>query len=110
MIEAHKILYATIKTWELSERLRRDDNTFDAFKHLAEKIGHKNESTLRKMCEPRSSSNCAKLGFEDAFIIMTETNDYRLIHHMRERLKETKRSKHQFDLFSTPIRSLEDIE
>jgi hypothetical protein len=107
----HTILYATIAQWELTERLRRDEPAFDGWKFIAEKIGHKSASTLRKMCLERSTSNAAKLGYDDAIIIMSLTNDYRLYHAMKARLIELRRSEaerlNQLNLFSEPIRSVE---
>jgi hypothetical protein len=110
MLDYHLILYATIKDFELKERIRRVDLAFNAFAHLASSIGHKNESTLRKMCEPRSSGNGAKLGFEDALVIMAETEDYRLLHYLKEELKRRKQSnRQQLGLFCEPLRTLEDL-
>jgi hypothetical protein len=107
----HTILYATIAQWELTERLRRDEPAFDGWKFIAEKIGHKSASTLRKMCLERSIANAAKLGYDEAIIIMSLTNDYRLLHAMKARLIELRRSeaerRNQLNLFSEPIRSLE---
>lgn len=108
MIELHRILNATIQDFQTAKRL--DDWTFDAFEYLSKKIGHKNPSTLRKMCEPRESRNGAKLGIEDAIIIISETNDYRLLQYVREKLKELRVTKtHQLTLFSEPLRSMEDL-
>lgn len=110
MNQYHLILYATIKDFELKERLKREDYSFDAFAHLAKKIGHKNDSTLRKMCEPRESANGAKLGYEESIIIMAETEDYRLLYFAKEELKRRQQSnKQQLGLFSEPIRSFEDL-
>jgi hypothetical protein len=102
MITLEKILYTMIKGWENEERLRRDDYAFDAFEHLSDKIGHKNSSTLRKMCGPKSSRAGAKLGIEDAMILMTEMNDYRLLDFIREELKRRKKENAQLDFFSKP--------
>ena len=103
----HEILYATIKNFELEERLRRRDYKFDAFTFLAQSIGHKNPSTLRKMCQLASGENGAKLGFREAIIIMDITRDYRLYRYMEEELKSMARSdERQLDLFAQPIRSL----
>lgn len=110
MTGLHRILYATIKNWELEERLRREDYSFDAFDFLSDKIGHKNSSTLRKMCTPRSNNNDPKLGVEDALAIMNVTHDYRLLLYMQEELKHgAKANEQQLDLFSQPIRSLEPL-
>jgi hypothetical protein len=101
------ILYATISTWEIAERIRRRDLAFDAWAHVAKLIGHKNPSTLRKMCEPHGNHYGAKLGFREAVLIMNETKDYRLFHFMKEEMK--KMAQHegdQMDLFAHPIRSL----
>lgn len=105
------ILYATIAQWELTERLRRDEPAFDGWKFIAEKIGHKSSSTLRKMCIERSTSNAAKLGYDEAIIIMSITEDFRLLHAMKARLIELQCSKYerqnQLNLFSEPIHSVE---
>jgi hypothetical protein len=108
MPELHQILYATIKTYELEERIRRNDYTFDAFEDLSKRIGHKNSSTLRKMCEPRNEgTNVAKLGYEETITIMNTTGDYRLLHYLVEELKRRKPSSaNQLDLFSSPIRDI----
>ncbi len=104
------ILYVTIKGWELQESIRREDPAFDAWEYLADKCGYKNANALRNMCLPRRENNNAKLGFEDSFIIMTETQDYRLFHAMREDLREEKRSIKQINIFSQPVRTIEDSE
>lgn len=110
MIDERKILYATITDWQTGERIRRDDWSFDAWDFLAKKIGHKNPSTLRKMTEPRAKGNGAKLGLDDAILIMHETNDYRLLRYVRERLKELKAERsRQITLFDEPLRSPEDL-
>lgn len=109
MIEYHLILYATIKDFELKQRVEREDLTFDGFAFLARKIGHKNDGTLRKMCEPRESRNGAKLGYEESIVIMAETQDYRLLHYAREELKRRQQThRQQLGLFSEPLRTLED--
>lgn len=110
MIDERKILYLTITDFQNAERVRRDDWAFDAWDHLAKRIGHKNPSTLRKMTEPRGHGNGAKLGVEDCLIIMSETNDYRLLKYIIERLKDLKREKQkQITLFDEPYRTLENI-
>ena len=107
------ILYATITQWEFIEQQRREDPTFDGWKFIAEKIGHKSASSLRKMCQERTFNNVAKLGFDDAIIIMSITEDYRLLYAMKSRLTELRRSKEerrdQLNLFSEPQRSLEEL-
>jgi hypothetical protein len=60
------------------------------------------------MCIPSRTNNSAKLGFENAIRIMSETSDYRLYHFMREQLKEAKRPKQQLDFFAEPQRNLEE--
>jgi len=114
MDNVQTILYATIAQWELAERLRRDDPAFDAWGFISNSLGHKGVSTLRKMCTQRSEANAAKLGFDEAIIIMSITNDYRLLHAMKARLNELRRSeeerRHQLNLFAEPIRSLENVE
>jgi len=108
MLDYHFILYATIKDFELKQRIEREDLTFDAFAYLAKKIGHKHSGTLRKMCEPRESGHGAKLGFEEAVVIMAETQDYRLLHFAREELKRRQEThRQQLGLFSEPLRTLE---
>jgi len=106
----HIVLYATIKNWEIAERLRREDFTFCAFEFLSKKIGHKNSSTLRKMCEPRSvGSNAAKLGLEEAIIIMSTTDDYRLLQFVIEELKRAQKHSNQLELFCHPLRDLSQV-
>lgn len=106
-LKLHQILFASIKTYELEERIRREDFSFDAFAHLGQLLGYKHPSVLRKMCEHRSvGSNSAKLGVEDAMAIMTEINDYRLLDYIREELKDRKRVNGQLSLFSQPNRQL----
>jgi hypothetical protein len=62
------------------------------------------------MCEPLESSNGAKLGYEEVIVIMSETQDYRLLHYAREELKRRQSDRrNQLSLFSEPIRNLEDI-
>ncbi len=109
MIDLHKILYATISTWEIQERVRREEFDFDAWKYLAERIGHKNESTLRNMCQPRRrGGNAAKLGLDEAVTIMSITGDYRLLKFVVEEVKRRReQQKEQLNLFSEPLRSLE---
>jgi hypothetical protein len=107
MITSQKILYATIVDFQQRERMKRDDSSFDAFEFLSKKIGHKNPSTLRKMTEPRQNGNAAKLGYEDATIIMAETEDYRLLFFQKEQLIARKKEQtNQIDLFSQPLKSL----
>lgn len=106
--ELHDILFSTVKNFELAESLRRHDPCFDAFAFLAQLIGHKNQSTLRKMCRPREQANGAKLGFEDALTIMRVTADYRLLQFMTSWLREQRADKNQHDLFSTPLTSIAD--
>jgi hypothetical protein len=102
----NQILYSTIKTWEIEERIRREDAAFDAYEFLSKKIGHKNSSTLRKMCGPESSRSGAKLGVEDAMIIMYTTTDYRLLAFIKEELKKLQIPDSQMNLFSQPHREL----
>lgn len=108
----HEILYATIKNFELEESMRRKDPTFDAFEYLSGQIGHKNPSTLRKMCLPRSQANGAKLGIEDALKIMLLTSDYRLVHWLVKELKSSAPkdpNPMQLDLFCQPMRDISNI-
>jgi len=102
----NQLLYSTIKTWEIEERIRREDESFDAFEFISKGIGHKNSSTLRKMCGPQSSRCGAKLGVEEAMIIMTITNDYRLFTFQKEELIKRQSSNEQMNLFSQPQRKL----
>jgi capsule polysaccharide export protein KpsE/RkpR len=112
MMTLNKILYVTIKDFETKRRVELDDFTFDAFEFLAKQIGHKSPSTLRKMCELRDAgSKQAKLGVEDAMIIMKETGDFRLLQFITEDLRaEAERQKRQLNLFSQPIRSIRNTE
>ena len=99
-MNVHLALYATIKSYELSERIRREDLTFDAFEFLSTKIGHKSSSTLRKMREPRSTNNGAKLGFEEACAIIEITGDSRLLDWAIETIRVAKlESERQIYLF-----------
>jgi hypothetical protein len=86
----YRLLYSVILDFQLSERVARNDFSFDGFRYLAGKLGHRNESTIRKMCEPRESSNGAKLGFEDAIRIIRETKDYRLFEFFRKEIRNDK--------------------
>lgn len=105
------ILYATIKNFELAERVRREELTFDAFAFLAAKIGHKNPSTLRKMCQPTGNGGGAKLGVHEAAIIMDVTGDYRLLQYLKEELAALKRERtEQIDLFANPLRTIDSSE
>lgn len=92
-----------IKGWENEQRFVRDDLSFDAYEFLSDKLGHKNSSTLRKMSGPQSSRCGAKLGFNDAMILMDEMNDYRLLEYMKEELKRRKKENEQLNfIFSKP--------
>jgi hypothetical protein len=107
MTTLDKILYVTIKGWQLEERMRRDDFAFDAFDYLSKKIGYKNSSILHKMCEPRvSATNSAKIGVLDVTIIMAETKDYRLLEFIRADLVRRQEVNEQLNLFSQPLRTL----
>ncbi len=90
----HKLLYATIATWEISERLRREDFSFDAWEFFAERIGYKHPSVLRKMCQPRGDGNNAKLGIEEALVIMNVTGDYRMLQFLISELAFTAPPEH----------------
>lgn len=102
----NQVLYSTIKTWEIEERIRREEVNFDAFEFLSKKIGHKNASTLRKMCGPVSSRSGAKLGVDESMIIMTVTRDYRLLEFMKEELRKLQATTEQLNLFSQPQRQI----
>jgi hypothetical protein len=107
MITADKILYATISDWQMQERVRRDDFAFDAYEELGKELGYKSPSILRKMCESRlTGANSAKIGIEDALIIMTVTKDYRLLEFMRAELVRRQQSDEQLNLFIQPLRTL----
>jgi hypothetical protein len=106
MISPDKLLYTMIKSYESEERFRRDDPSFDAFEFLSNKLSHKNSSTLRKIAGPHSSRCGAKLGVEDAIVLMTEMNDYRLIEYIREDCIRRKKETLQLNLFSQPLRTL----
>ncbi|MCL5266703.1 MAG: hypothetical protein M1469_01190 [Bacteroidetes bacterium] len=105
-MELGLILYATITQYELRERLKRNDLTYDAFTDLSASLGYKSSSSLRKMCERRSESNTAKLGFTDAMTIMKRTNDYRLLAWLEEELLQSQSRASQLDLFSEPLRTI----
>lgn len=108
-MELHKILYTTITTWEIGERVRRDDYLFDAWFYFAGKIGHKNPSTLRKMCQPHQESNAAKLGLEEAITIMSLTHDFRLLRYIIGELRRASTSEvAQMDLFSRSVNSIDE--
>ncbi len=108
-MELHKIVYATITTWEIGERIRREDYLFDAWNYFAGKIGHKNPSTLRKMCQPHEESNAAKLGLEEAIVIMSITHDFRLLRFIINELKSASVPEvRQMDLFSRAVNSIEE--
>lgn len=111
MITLAKILLLTIKDFENRRRFELDDYSFDAFSFLAEQIGHKNPSTLRKMTEPRrSGSHQAKLGLEEAMTIMIVTGDYRLFAYMKEEIEAARaKQSNQLALFSQPIRQLSQL-
>lgn len=95
-----------IKGFENDQRFLLNDYSFDAFDFLADKLGHKNSSTLRKISGPHSSRCGAKLGVEDAMILMTEMNDYRLLEYMREEMIRRRKENLQMNLFSQPLRTL----
>jgi|ERR1051325_2713173 hypothetical protein len=106
-MDLHKILHATISTWEIAERITREDDGFDAWDYIAQKIGHKNPSTLRKMCRPKSLDNNAKLGVEESIIIMAITRDYRLLKYVARQLKAASvADTRQIDLFGQSCRTL----
>lgn len=105
-MELELILYATITQYELKERLRRNDLTYDAFADLSSLLGYKSSSSLRKMCEPKSESNNSKLGFIDAMKIMKRTDDYRLLAWLEGELLQSQSRTNQLTLFSEPIRQI----
>lgn len=108
-MELHKILYATITTWEIGERIRREEYLFDAWDYLAGKIGHKNPSTLRKMCQPHEEGNAAKLGLEEAIVIMSVTHDFRLLRFIINELKSASVLRvGQMDLFSRTVDTIDE--
>ncbi len=80
------LLHSIIVDFQTAERIRRDDFSFDAFKYISERFGHKSKSTLCKMCGPESSKSNAKLGFNDAIIICKETGDHRLLKYFKSQL------------------------
>lgn len=108
----NKILYATIKNFELQRRCELDDYSFDAFEFLSKQMGHKNPSTLRKMCELRQEGNGVKLGYEEAITIMQLTKDYRLLKFIIDELRSISDSdqQSQLNLFSQPIRSINETK
>ena len=105
-MELELVLYATITQYELKERLRRNDLTYDAFIDLSSSLGYKSASSLRKMCEPKTLSNTSKLGFIDAMSIMKRTNDYRLLAWLEQELLQSQSKASQLDLFAEPLRSI----
>ena len=113
MINHRTILYGMVAQWELKQRLLRQDPTFDGWKELSKELGYKSASTLRNMCLEPSENNHAKLGFDDSIIIQARLDDYRLLHAMKARLAELKcadeERRNQLNLFSEPIRSLEEL-
>ncbi len=100
------ILYATISQYELKERFRRNDLTFDAWYSLSRELGYKSPSSLRKMCEPSSASNTSKLGFEDSMKIMRRCEDYRLLAFLEQELTQSQARTAQLDLFFDPLRTI----
>lgn len=79
-----ELLYATIMEFQLRERLRRHDYSFDAWAFFTRLLGFKSPSALYKMCERGSA---CRLGFEHALLVMHETDDYRLLHYARSWLR-----------------------
>lgn len=86
--DLHRLLHSVIHNYQTSRRLTTNDFSFDAFDHFSKLFGHNNQSTLRKMCEPRESRRGAKLGFEEAILIIRETKDYRLFEFFRHRIEQ----------------------
>jgi hypothetical protein len=108
-MELHKLLYSTISTYQTVERNRRNDSGFDAWEFISQEIGHKNPSTLRKMCEPPSENNNAKLGLTEARIIMNTTQDYRLLAFFVNELKLHQSPEKIVDtFFSKPCRGIDE--
>jgi hypothetical protein len=106
-MELHKLLYSTISTFQTIERNRRNDPEFDAWEKISREIGHKNPSTLRKMCEPASENNNAKLGLIEARIIMNITQDYRLLAFFINEIKMHQPAEKIIDgFFSKPCREI----
>ncbi len=105
-MELELVLYATITQYELKERLRCNDLTYDAFNDLSTSLGYKSSSSLRKMCEHRSDSNTVKLGFLDAMKIMKRTNDYRLLAWLEQELTQSQIRASRLNLFSEPLRTI----
>jgi len=107
-MELHKLLYSTISTYQTVERNRRGSE-YDAWDDIADRIGHKNPSTLRKMCEPPSENNNAKLGLIEARIIMSITQDYRLLAFFINELKLHQPAEKIVDgFFSKPCRAIDE--
>jgi hypothetical protein len=102
------ILYATISQYELKERFRRNDLTFDAWHSLSRELGYKSSSSLRKMCEPASASNNSKLGFEDAMKIMRRCEDYRLLAFLEQELLQSQARTSQLEIFADPLRTIKN--
>lgn len=108
MTSFREILYATVAEWEIQQRMRTNNPSFDAWNHLSKLCGFKHASALRNMCLPKRENNQAKLGFKESIVIMSETRDYRLFHFMREELKAAKRTDSQLEIFAEPMRELEE--
>ena len=108
MNELHKILYLTIKNFELEQQSIPNNWSFDAYEVLSKKCGYKSSSSLRKMCEPKvQGSNAPKLGMHDAMIIMLETNDFRLLKYYSDEIKKQKEPRtNQLNLFASPLREI----
>ena len=74
-------LYATIKQYESSERVRRQDFKFDAFRFISSQIEGMTENTLRLRCRAPVSSHPTRLALQEAIEIMKITADYRLLRY-----------------------------
>jgi len=79
---------------------------YDVYDDLSQRLGHKSSSTLRKWTGPESSAANAKMGFEDAMVLMVAMNDFRLIEYAREWMIERRQEKKQLSLFSQPLREI----
>ena len=98
-MKLYQVVYTTLKKFELEEGVRRDDFSFDTFSFFAKKLGYKSDSSVRKMCEPRSESNSTKLGLEEAAQIVATTGLDDLKVYFLKRIEELRSENKQGDLF-----------
>ncbi len=97
-----QILKIMIENYELKKKYELSDPDFDAWNDIAEHLGLKSTTTLRKWCGPKHSLGNTKMGYDDAIKIMARMNDYRLLDYMKESLIERKNEEKQLEIFSKP--------